>query len=314
MAIRATITRVLTVSAVRSLPERLDSSHDTVLTAAELRLWGWSAAAIGAQVDARRWQRIGRVIVLHNGPLQPDEQRRVALLTCGPRSVLTAFTAAEEHGLRGWKRDSNHVLVPAGARLRRPRGIALRVHYTGDWTAVATIASRRLHKIAPALLVAAGTFAGPRPACGILAAGVQQRLVSVEQLSSALDAAPRLRHRRALIAAVGDIGQGAEALSEIDFSRLCARFYLPRPVRQAIRAEPGGRRRYLDAEWTRADGRRVAAEVDGALHLTPRRWWDDQFRQNELTLGGTLVLRFPSVVVRAEPGLVADQIRRALRL
>jgi very-short-patch-repair endonuclease len=80
-----------------------------------------------------------------------------------------------------------------------------------------------------------------------------------------------------------------------------------------VRAEPGGRRRYLDAEWRCRDGRVVAAEVDGALHLTPRRWWDDQLRQNELTIAGTLVLRFPSAVVRAEPALVADQLRRLLR-
>jgi hypothetical protein len=90
---------------------------------------------------------------------------------------------------------------------------------------------------------------------------------------------------------VRDIAQGAEALSEIDFSRLCVRFGLPRPVHQAIRVEPGG-----------------------ALHLTPRRWWDDQFRQNELTIGGTSVLRFPSVVLRTEPALVADQLRRVIGL
>jgi very-short-patch-repair endonuclease len=56
----------------------------------------------------------------------------------------------------------------------------------------------------------------------------------------------------------------------------------------------------------------VAAEVDGALHLTPRRWWADPARQNELSISGALVLRFPSAVVRTEPGLVTDQLRRAL--
>jgi very-short-patch-repair endonuclease len=58
----------------------------------------------------------------------------------------------------------------------------------------------------------------------------------------------------------------------------------------------------------------VVAEVDGALHLAVRRWWDDQLRQNELSLADALVLRFPSVVVRTEPGQVADQLRRALLL
>ncbi|MDT4934176.1 MAG: hypothetical protein QOK11_2068 [Pseudonocardiales bacterium] len=53
-------------------------------------------------------------------------------------------------------------------------------------------------------------------------------------------------------------------------------------------------------------------EVDGALHLTPARWWDDQSRQNDLVLAGTIMLRFPSVVVRTEPDLVAAQLRRLL--
>jgi very-short-patch-repair endonuclease len=73
-------------------------------------------------------------------------------------------------------------------------------------------------------------------------------------------------------------------------------------------------RRYLDAEWELPDGRVVAVEVDGALHLDPRRWADDQLRQNELVLGGIVVLRYPSVVVRLEPELVAAQLRRALDL
>jgi very-short-patch-repair endonuclease len=53
-------------------------------------------------------------------------------------------------------------------------------------------------------------------------------------------------------------------------------------------------------------------EVDGALHLTPRRWWDDQLRQNEIVIGGTIVLRYPSVVVRDSPNIVAAQLRRLL--
>jgi very-short-patch-repair endonuclease len=111
-----------------------------------------------------------------------------------------------------------------------------------------------------------------------------------------------------------DIAGGAEALSEIDFARLCRRHGLPMPLRQVVRREASGRRRFVDALWRRPDRRTVVAEVDGALHLVARRWWDDQLRQNELVLSDAIVLRFPSVVVRAEPGIVVDQLRRALRV
>jgi len=105
---------------------------------------------------------------------------------------------------------------------------------------------------------------------------------------------------------------GARALSEIDFARLCRRSGPPRPTRQAVRVEPGGRRRYLDAEWELADGRCVVVEVDGAIHLNPRTWFDDQLRQNEITLARTIVLRYPSVLVREEWPIVVGQLRRAL--
>jgi hypothetical protein len=250
-------------------------------------------------------------VVLHSGPLTPGDRRGIALVNCGNRALLTAFTAAELHGLRGWERSTIHVLLPAGTRVCDVVS-PVRLHYAGDWTRVDPVPGRRLHRCAPALVVAASTFEQPRPACGILAAGVQQRLVTADQLGAALAQAPRTRHRRFLAAALHDIAQGSQAMSEIDFVRLCRGAGLPMPIRQAVRMEPGGRRRYLDAEWTRTDGRRVVVEVDGALHLSPRRWWDDQLRQNELVIADDIVLRFPSVVVRTDPEAVIAQLRRVL--
>lgn len=298
-----------TSSAGRSEPS---GAGDVVTTLPALRARDWTDSGVRSQLRARRWQRAGRAVLLHNGAPTLPQQRRIALLNCGPRAALTAFSAAEEHGLRGWERDTTHVLVPGGTHVVRAVGVPVRVHYTGSWDRCELLGQRRLHRAAHSLVLAASTFARPRAACGILAAGVQQRLVTADQLRAAVEIRTRLRHRQVLLLAVDDIAQGAHALSEIDFARLCRRFGLPPPRHQAVRIEPDGRRRYLDAEWLRADGRRLVVEVDGALHLAPRPWWDDQFRQNELVIAGDLVLRYPSVVVRAEEGTVADQLRRIL--
>jgi hypothetical protein len=303
---------MLTSAARRSLPDARRFGADVVSSVAQLTASGWSAAAIRAQVDARRWQRIGRAVIRHNGPPTAAELRRAALIVLGPRAVLTSFTATADWGLVGWERETIHVLVPRGARVRRPVELPLRVHYTDQWLRDSMVVHRGLHQLGPAAVIAASTFARPRPACGLLAAVVQQRLIAAADLARAVEAAPRTRHRAILLAAVRDIEQGAQALSEIDFARLCRRHRLPEPVRQAIRHDVAGRRRYLDAEWRRRDGRRVVAEVDGALHLVAGRWWDDQLRQNELVIAGDLVMRFPSVVVRCEQDLVVDQLRRAL--
>jgi hypothetical protein len=282
-----------------------------VVTAlAELARHGWTASAVRAQLAAGRWQRIGRAIVRHNGELSREQVCDVALVNLGPRAMLTSFTALEQAGLRGWERDPVHVLVPRGARVRRPPGIALRVHYTDSWPDRAR--NVRVDRVPSSAVLAAAAFASPRPACGVLAAVVQQRLARAEDLIAAVSAAPRTRHRSGLLAAAQDIAQGAQALSEIDFVRLCRSAGLPAPEQQAVRLVRG-QRRYVDAQWIRSDGRRVVAEVDGALHLLVRRWWDDQLRQNELVIADDLVLRFPTVVFRHESVVVVDQLRRILR-
>jgi hypothetical protein len=301
---------MLTHAAHRSPPE-LSDQPPSVLTRAQLAARGISRHHIAAHCAAHRWQLWGAAVVLHNGALSRRQRWLVARINCGPQVVLTAFTAAEAFGLRGWERDRIHLLGPLGTRFPRTVQLPIRVHRTRRWDPKTHVGI--VHRLPGALILAAATFESARPACAILAAGVQQRLTTADDLERALDAAPRLRHRARLLAAVADIGQGSQALSEIDFYSLCRRHRLPLPERQAVRSEPSGRRRYLDASWRRPDGRIVVAEVDGAIHLAVRRWWDDQLRQNEITLSDAMVLRFPSVVVRTEPDRVAAQLRRALR-
>lgn len=305
-------TGMYTQSAARSLPDPHAYGADVVASVPDLLSAGWSPSAIRAQVRARRWQRIGRAVIRHNGPPCAAELRSAALITLGPRALLTSFTALEARGLFGWERPRIHVLVPRGARVRRAAELPLRIHYTDQWRDLAAGSRAGIDELGHAVLLAAASFATPRPACGILAATVQQRMLRHGDLVAALDGNRWVRHHHHLLAAAHDIGQGVEALSEIDFARLCRRNGLPEPIRQAVRPDPTGRRRYLDAEWVSRHGRRVVAEVDGALHSIVRRWWDDQLRQNELVIAGDAVLRFPSPVLRAEESLVVDQLARAL--
>ena len=200
-----------------------------VASPGQLLTSGWSRGQIRAHLDAHRWRMCGRALVLHNGPLHPDELAAVAVLNCGPRAATTAFTAARQRGLQGWDRDAVHVLVPAGARICRPAGLRIRVHWGGEWDNEEIHVGR--HALAPSLVVGAATFSTARPACGLLAAAVQQRLLPAAALRTALDARPRAPHHRAMAMAVDDIAQGAQALSEIDFARLCRRNGLPEPIR-----------------------------------------------------------------------------------
>ena len=135
----------------------------------------------------------------------------------------------------------------------------------------------------------------------VLAAGVQQRLVRPADLFAAVAGHPRLRRRAIILSTLDDIVGGAEALSEIDSTRLVIRaFGLPEPTRQTVRYDSRNRRRWLDAVWEEAG---IIVEIDGIHHMDAAQWWDDMDRENGIKLNGYLVLRFTAFVVRYRPPL-----------
>lgn len=280
--------------------------QDLIVTRAQLRAVGCNANGVRNQVCAERWRAVGRhVVVLHLGPLSPRQRAWVGLLHAGSSATLDGLTAAELGGLRGWHREQIQVAVPHGINVPPMPGLVVRTTRQALLLRSHQAASpRRL--IMPVALLSAAARLGPRAAVGLVAAGVQQRLVSAEDLLSLLAELPTVRHARLLREALHDVAGGAQALTEIDLGRLARRAGIPAPRRQAVRLDPQGRRRYLDAEF---DG--FSVEVDGALHLLPLAYWADLRRQNDLVLAGERLLRFPSVAMRIDQLTVCDQLRRA---
>jgi hypothetical protein len=101
---------------------------------------------------------------------------------------------------------------------------------------------------------------------------------------------------------------GSHALSEVDLIRVCRRFGIQEPDRQVERLDSHGRLRYVDAEWTLTDGRRVVLEVDGAHHLDVRSWQVDMRRERGLVVRGARILRATAIELRAEPALVVADL------
>jgi hypothetical protein len=123
-----------------------------------------------------------------------------------------------------------------------------------------------------------------------------------------------VRHDQLTALGVADHQGGAHAVSEIDFGRFCRRNGLPLPQRQVVRRDSRGRRRYLDATLVGRYGAVVRVEIDGALHLVVKTYWDDMARDNELSISRELLIRLPSFVMHADDPLALDQLRRALDL
>lgn len=274
---------------------------------------GLTKARVVAQLDARRWRALSpELIVMHNGPLTELQQRWAATLAVGP---LAGRTALAQHGLTGWPSPSIEVVMPKGDRPVLPLGVPIKVHESrrvavADISPVRRPATLGLERSA---VDAAAWTDSPRAACGLLAAVVQQRLSTASRLRDALSRAGAVRHVQRMRTVLCDIEGGAQAMSEVDLGRLCRRNGLVLH-RQVVRVEPGGKRRYVDAEVSAPGGEPVLVEVDGALHLVPTTWWADMSRGNELVIRRERVLRFPSIALLLDEDEVGDQLRRACGL
>ncbi len=234
----------------------------------------------------------------------------MGLLSAGRGAVLGGLSAACTYGLRGSADPRTYLLVADSTT--RPGSVPpyVRVRRTTMTAGIDRTAAPPRTTIARSLVDAAGWARTDNDARALLARAFQQQLVvagEVEQILARMPTAPR----RGLIAeTAARAAAGAHGLTELDLLRLCRRHRLPAPEHQVRRTDRAGRVRYLDAYWRRW---RLHAEVDGGWHTDVAAWWADMRRQNDLSVAGDRILRFPGWAVRHDAAAVAAQIRAALR-
>jgi very-short-patch-repair endonuclease len=313
--------RMTRVAAQDPALAELLNEQDGVLCA-DTALRYLTRGALRWRVSSGRWQQpCPGVVVAQSGPLTEIQALRVAVLWAGPGAALAGLTAARLDGLSGFADQGQppaerpvHLLVPASAPVRRVRpGLPLVVHYSRllGPDDVHPLRVPRRTRLARSLVDAAAWAGSDRRAQAVLAAGVQQRLVRAGDLLAVAIGNQRRPRRAMIMATLDDIAGGAQALSELDLIRLVRRHRLPEPDRQAPRRDAAGRRRWLDAVWETA---RLIVEVDGIHHLDADQYWADMDRDNDFTLDGYRVLRFPAFAVRYQGDYVAGKIRDALRI
>ena len=289
--------------------------QDGVARVDQLGAAGMSSAYWGTQLAWGRWQRPSQaVVVTHNGPLTPAQQEWVAILGAGARAVLCGRSAASRWGLDGWDDGRIHVLVERGTSVPT-LGLPVKVHESRRYFPANDphpAKSPPMTRLDRSIVDAAVWTTQQRSACGLAIAAVQQRLTQPARLLAELERAGKVRHRRLLRAVLVDVEGGAQALSEVDFERICRRNGFPAPIRQRVRVDDSGRRRYIDAEIRTRRGKRLAIEIDGAAHLIVGSYWQDMARANEIILSGQSLLRFPTVALYLDEATVVDQLRRAI--
>ena len=281
-----------------------------MVTRQQLVALGLNQFEIRAQLQARRWTPWGaHVLLLHNADPTPRQLMWAAVLDAGESSALGSHTALDLWGFRSFAVEASavHLLVPRGAKVHRWPGLVVHESRRVQPDEHVVRHGLRCTPAARSALDAAAWQPWPRFACTLLAAVVQQRLCTVDEVDEALRRIGRIRHKAHLREALRDIAGGAEALSELDLGRLCRRFGLAPPTRQMRRRGPDGLRRYLDAEWD-VDGRPVVLEVDGAHHREVAHWQADMRRDRALVVTGACVLRATALELRLEPQIVARDL------
>ena len=286
--------------------EQLLDQQAGMVARRQLNAHGRDWGRVRNQVHAGRWVEVTpRVVSTTTGTLTTEQRRWMALLHAGPRSMLGGLTSAAVHGLKGWERDEVCVLVDdelafdpvSGVRFfrcRRPY-VVLRSPRPGIPRC----------QLEPAVLLWAGYDAAIRPAHGVLAAVVQQRLTTPAQMVTWVDRLKPLRRARGFRATLGDIAGGSQSLAEVAVPRMCRRFGLPLPRRQTRRQDSAGRGRWTDCEWDLPDGTTLVLEVDGSFHVDAAQWQDDLRRARRITGVGRVVVRCTAYEVRHEAREVA---------
>lgn len=283
--------------------------QDGILARAQLRALGLDRFGVRTEIRAQRWIRASpTTVATSTGALSERQQWWVSVLETGcAEAALDGLTALRAAGLVGIDGPTT-VSCPRGAKPRRPTGVIV---HTTAWRYPGDSITAGIPRVRPGAAVIRGALWAPtdRIAALLVVASVQQRLVPARRLPPELVRIRRHRRRRFVARIVADVLDGARALGELDFARLCRTHRLPAPTRQAVRRGPDGRW-YLDVYFDRYG---VVVEIDGIQHVEGLAPVQDALRQNALAVQGDVVLRIPLLGLRLAPAQFIAQVEDALR-
>jgi hypothetical protein len=288
--------------------EALAAAQAGMLSHRQLRELGITRSEARAHLRARRWsQRTEEVLSVTTGPLALDQWLWLGVLHAGAGALVGGLTAAKVHGLRHWERDDVTILVRNQHSFEPVDGIRF-FRTRRPLALLASATTLPVCRIEPAVLLFAAHEPVQRTAHGVLAAVVQQRLTTPDELRSWIVRLRPLRRSRQFQVLLGDIDGGAQSLAEVDVRRACRRFGVAPPHGQRPRIDRSGRRRYTDCEWRLPDGRVLVLEVDGAFHDDVVQSSEDRARNRKLTALDRIVISCTAYELRHDPGSVMDDL------
>jgi hypothetical protein len=243
------------------------------------------------RVRSGRWQRLQRgVYAAFSGDPGRETVLWAALLRAGPGAVLSHQTAAERHGLIDEPSPVITMTVPAAHHPAQVKIPGVVIHRSD-----AILHTRHPAMLPPCtrvedtvldLIQIAPSF---DDAYAWICRAIGRRRTTVDRMRQAMEARKKMRWRRELLVALGDVGEGALSLLEYRYVRRVERPHgLPAARRQArIRRHTGNR--YLDNLY---ENYGVCSELDGTAAHPADEQWRDKRRDNAHAVQGIVTLRF----------------------
>lgn len=272
---------------------------------------GLASTALDNQLRSRRWQQLQRgVYACFTGSPARDAELWAAVLRAGDGAALSYRTAAELYGLDRAAGGLIHVTVPAGRRASIVRGGVVHFSRRLEQTRHPALLPPRT-RIDDTVLDLVLTSATFDEAFDWLCRATGRRLTTPARLTAALQARSKVRWRTDLLAALADVGDGAQSNLELRYVRNVERAHgLPAAQRQA-KIVTGNRTRYVDNLYEEA---KLAVELDGRAAHPPERRWDDSHRDNEHASVGIMTVRYNWADVNYRACTVAAQVGELLRM
>jgi hypothetical protein len=231
-----------------------------VFTHAQARECGVSRGLLRAHLDARRWQCVGRgIIVAHNGAIDDVTTMWTALLGCGPGALISHHSAGFLQQLVDTVPLEVHVTVPAVRKINARPGVS--IHRTRNPLTRAVGLRLPQTSVEDAVLDLADQTARPDRVIALVVAAIAKRKTTAARMEAALQNRSHARWRELLRDILGD-SDGVESVLEFRYRRDVERAHgLPASRSQAVIVVGGVEQRRDDVsdEW------RVVVELDGRL-------------------------------------------------
>lgn len=273
-----------------------------VVTTSQALACGLTEAGIDWRVRSGRWVRLHRgVLLMHTGEVTWLVRASAAVLGTGGSGGVCFAGAAYLHGLTPRPPGQIQIAVPRGRRSLAVPGIRVRERSSlvlargSAWPPRTSVEDTVLDM---------GSVNPLDTAIAYAARGVQQRLTTVELMTTALAARRHHPWRQALQLVLGDIDDGAESVMEVRYVRGVERRHgLPHSQMQAP-DHRGGIRVRRDFEYTEYQ---LVVEVDGRLGHVADGALRDRSRDRSAARSGRQTLRAGWVeVVHRRCELAAD--------